>query len=97
MVASALGAEYAAPYLGRMNDAGRDGFGEVLAMARAERGRGSSMRILVASLRDASDLVRLAGDGLDTFTFGPKLAAGLLSDDLAAQAVEAFEKAAERG
>ncbi len=97
LVASALGAEYAAPYLGRMNDAGRDGFGEVVAMARAERGRGSAMRILVASLRDASDLVRLAGEGLDTFTFGPKVAAGLLADDLAAEAVEAFEKAAERG
>jgi transaldolase len=95
LVASALGAEYAAPYLGRMNDAGRDGFGEVVAMARAERGRGSAMRILVASLRDASDLVRLAGEGLDTFTFGPKLAVGLLADELAAEAVEAFEKAAE--
>ncbi len=96
LVASALGAEYAAPYLGRMNDAGRDGFGEVVAMARGERERGSSMRILVASLRDPGDLLRLAGEGLDTFTFGPKLAAGLLADELAAEAVEAFEKAAER-
>ncbi len=97
LVASALGAEYAAPYFGRMNDAGRDGFGEIVAMARAERAHGSRMRILVASLRDPSDLVRLAGEGLDTFTFGPKLAAGLLADDLAADAVEAFEKAAEAG
>ena len=39
LVASALGAEYAAPYLGRMNDAGRDGFAEIAAMARAARPR----------------------------------------------------------
>ncbi len=95
LVASALGAEYAAPYLGRMNDSGRDGFGEIVAIARAARAHGSAMRILVASLRDASDVVRLAAEGLDTFTFGPKLAAGLLADELAAQAVEAFEVAAE--
>ena len=96
LVASALGAEYAAPYLGRMNDSGRDGFGEIVAIQQTVRAHGSSMRILVASLRDPGDVVRLAAEGLDTFTFGPKLAAGLLADELAAQAVEAFEVAAER-
>lgn len=95
LVASALGADYAAPYLGRMNDAGRDGFGEIAGIARAARAHGSAMRILVASLRDPGDVVRLAAEGLDTFTFGPKLAAGFFTDDLARQAVEAFETAAE--
>jgi transaldolase len=95
LVASALGADYAAPYLGRMNDAGHDGFGEIAAMGRATRAHGSTMRILVASLRDPGDVVRLAAEGLDTFTFGPKLAAGFFADDLARQAVEAFEDAAE--
>ncbi len=37
LIASALGAEYAAPYLGRMNDAGHDGFGEIAAMAEIAR------------------------------------------------------------
>ncbi len=95
LVASALGADYAAPYLGRMNDAGRDGFGEIAGIARAARAHGSSMRILVASLRDPGDVVRLAAEGLDTFTFGPKLAAGFFADALAKAAVEAFETAAE--
>lgn len=96
LAASALGADYAAPYLGRMSDAGRDGFGEIVAMARALRAHGSTTRLLVASLREPSDLVRLAAEGLDTFTFGPKLAAALFADDLARAAVEAFEAAAAR-
>jgi transaldolase len=95
LVASALGADYAAPYLGRMNDAGHDGFGEIATMGRTARAQGSSMRILVASLRDPADIVRLAAEGLDTFTFAPKLIPGFFGDRDAAHAVEAFEAAAE--
>ena len=95
LIASALGAEYAAPYFGRMNDSGRDGFKEIATMAQAMRAHGAATRILVASLRAPSDIVRLAAEGLDTFTFGPKLAAGFFADDQTRQAVEAFEDAAE--
>jgi transaldolase len=95
LVAEALGAAYAAPYLGRMNDAGRDGFCEITAMGRSARAHGATTRILVASLRRASDVSRLAADGLDTFTFNPKVAADFFADDATAQAIEAFEAAAE--
>lgn len=93
--AAALGADYAAPYLGRMNDAGRDGAGEIAAMQAMVRSAGSAMRILVASLRSAEDLARLAALGLDTFTFSPKVAAALFADPLTTAAAEAFEVAAE--
>ena len=95
LVALALGADYAAPYLGRMNDAGRDGFGEIASMARTARDQGAVTRILVASLRHTGDVVRLAADGLDTFTFSPSLAAGLFTDETTAETVEAFEMAAQ--
>ncbi len=95
LIASALGADYAAPYLGRMNDAGRDGFREITAMARSAHEQGSATRILVASLRHPGDVVRLANEGLDTFTFSPKLAAGFFTDETTEQTVEAFEAAAE--
>jgi transaldolase len=95
LAASALGAEYAAPYLGRMNDAGRDGFGDIAGMAHALRGHGSATRLLVASLRGPADVARLAGEGLDTFTLGPKPAAALFDDELTEQAIEAFEAAAK--
>ena len=95
LAADALGADYAAPYLGRMNDLGRDGFSEIAGMARAARAHGGTMRILVASLREPGDIVRLAREGVDAFTFNPRVAAGLFADDAAARAVEAFEAAAE--
>jgi transaldolase len=63
----AVRANYAAPYLGRMNDmhkrasgAAEGGFDEVAAMARTLRATGSSMRLLVASIKDAHDIARLA-------------------------------------
>lgn len=93
--AAAIGADYAAPYLGRMNDAGRDGFDEILAMRAIVHQSGSAMRILVASLRQADDLARLARHGVDTFTFSPKVAAALFDDALTTAAAEAFEVAAE--
>jgi len=93
--AAALGADYVAPYLGRMNDAGRDGFGEIAAMQEILRASGSETRVLVASLRAADDLVRLGRLGLDTFTFSPAVATSLFAEDLTEAAAEAFETAAE--
>ncbi len=95
--AAALGADYAAPYLGRMNDAGRDGMAEIAAMRDMVAASGSTMRILVASLRSAEDLAKLAARGLDTFTFSPKVAAMLFADPLTEAAAEAFEVAATGG
>ena len=95
LAAAALGADYAAPYFGRMNDAGRDGLGDIVAMRRIVGEAGGAMRILVASLRSAEDLPRLAALGLDTFTFSPKVAALLFADPLTEAAAEAFEVAAE--
>lgn len=96
LIAGALGAAYTAPYLGRMNDAGRDGFGEIAAMGRAAHAHGGRTRVLVASLRQAADVARLAADGLDTFTFSPKVAADFFADEATRAAVEAFEVAAAR-
>jgi transaldolase len=93
--AAAIGADYVAPYLGRMNDAGRDGFAEIVAMQEIIRASGSETRVLVASLRAAEDLVRLGRLGLDTFTFSPKVAASLFAEELTEAAAEVFEKAAE--
>lgn len=95
LLASVLGASYSAPYLGRMNDAARDGFGDISAMQKAVGATGSATRILVASLRGAGDVARLAAEGLDTFTFSPKVAESFFSDELATAAIEAFEVAAE--
>ncbi len=94
--AAALGAAYAAPYLGRMKDAGRDGLQEVLQMGRILRSLESPTRLLVASIRDTADLVALAAGGLDTFTLTPPIIEDLLADELTRMAVEGFAAEVKR-
>lgn len=92
LLAAALGADYIAPYLGRISDQGRDGHGEVIKMQRCLDGLGSSLRLLVASLREPSDLTRLAAEGLHTFTISPDLAAALFSCPATTAAAAQFEQ-----
>jgi len=91
--AMALGASYAAPYLGRMDEIGRDGHGIVLSMQRMIRATGSPMRLLVASVRDVSSIPRLVEQGVDTFTLSPSLLPGLFDDPATLAAAADFERA----
>lgn len=95
--AMAAGAHYIAPYLGRMNDAGRDGFEAVAAMQRAIASSGSSLRILVASLRDPVAATRLAQLGVRDFTLGEAVLRQFFDDPLTAEAVAVFERASADG
>jgi len=97
LVAASVGAEYLAPYLGRMDDAGKDGLAECRAMQATVDGLGSSTRIFVASIRTPEQLSSLAAAGLDSFTFSPAVARALFDAPLTAAAAAAFEDAAERG
>jgi TalC/MipB family fructose-6-phosphate aldolase len=94
LVAAAAGAAYIAPYLGRLNDAGRDGIAEVAAMQEVLTATGSSTKILLASIRDVPSMVALARRGVDCFTIGPALAEAFFAEHLTAAAVAAFEDAA---
>jgi transaldolase len=92
LVASALGADYVAPYLGRICDRQRDGHQEVITMQQAVLGVGASVRVLVASLRSKQDLPRLAAAGLNTFTISAAIAAELFANGDTIAAAEAFER-----
>lgn len=92
LLAAALGADYIAPYLGRIGDLGRDGHAELAAMQRCVAGVGSPLRLLVASLRRQEDLARLAAEGLDTFTISPQIAAELFASPVTRAAAEQFER-----
>lgn len=94
ITAAVVGVEYAAPYLGRIADAGRDGFAEIIAMQQILNQLDSTTRLLVASIRSAADLARLATAGLDTYTFGARIAAELFADPQTLEATAAFEAAA---
>lgn len=95
LIAAALGAAYIAPYLGRINDQGRDGAAAVIAMQRSLSGLGSSVRLLVASLRQPGELSHLAAEGLNTFTISADLAAALVHCDATEAASAQFERDAQ--
>jgi len=90
LIAAALGATDIAPYLGRIQDQGRDGLAELTAMQRGLDGLGSSLRLLVASLRQPHDLVALAGVGIDSFTLAPALADRLFACAATEEAAAVF-------
>jgi transaldolase len=96
LIAAALGADYAAPYLGRINDLGRNGRDDLVAMQREIAGVSSATRILVASIRSVDDIAFLATQGLDTFTFSPAIAAAFFDVTATTQAATDFEQAARR-
>ena len=103
LLAAALGADYIAPYLGRITDLGRDGHAELTRMQRIVQGvaqsaqAGPQLRLLVASLRSPDDLARLAAEGLDTFTISPAIAAELFAVEPTLAAAAQFERDAVGG
>lgn len=96
LIAAALGADYAAPYLGRINDIGRNGRDDLVAMQQAIAGVGSTTRILVASIRSVDDITFLATQGLDTFTFREATATAFFDVAATNQAAIEFEQAASQ-
>jgi len=93
VLAAAAGATYVAPYLGRLDAAGRDGHAEVVTMHELLRATGSPTEVLVASLRDVASVVRLARAGVGAFTVAPAVAEAFFTEQLTATAVTAFEDA----
>ncbi|MEM6461518.1 MAG: transaldolase family protein [Pseudomonadota bacterium] len=94
IIASALGADYIAPYFGRMLDAGLPAFDALQEMLNITRSSGNKTRILVASLRDSNQLSRLAEMGHDCFTISPSVTRLLLNDANTQKALELLEEAA---
>ena len=93
-IASALQATYAAPYLGRIQDQGGKGRETVATMQRMIDRTGSTTRLLVASVRQVSDITALAAQGVGTFTLSPAIAAELFQVDATQAAAADFERAA---
>ncbi len=93
-VAAGLGVEFVAPYFGRMLEAGLPAFEAMDQMRAIGHAAGGGTRLLIASLRDPEQMVRLAAAGHDCFTIAPGVARALLSDDRTVAAAAQFEQAA---
>ena len=90
ITASALDADYIAPYFGRMLDAGIDAMAHMQAIAVMSKN--SSCRPIIASVRSALQLVEIAELGHNCFTISQSVAHELFQSELTKSAVMSFEK-----
>jgi len=91
VLAASLGAHSVAPYLGRMDDIGRDGAAEIGLMA--ELLADSTTKVLAASLRTPERIVALAQRGVASFTARPAVIREMFTDSPSSAAADAFERA----
>ena len=93
-VACATGVQYIAPYFGRMLEKGLPAYDALRQMRAIGRSNGGATRILVASLRNAEQMVKLASEGQDCFTIAPAIARELMQDPNTIAAATEFDQAA---
>jgi len=86
--AAQLGAAYAAPYLGRLEDAGVDGLALIAQMQSVLQGSGT--RLLVASVRTRDAYLALLRVGVGAITIPPRLFAELVDHESTIAAERAF-------
>ncbi len=89
ITASALKADYIAPYFSRMIEAGVDAMAHMRVMKTMSQTL--SCRPLVASIKSATQMVEIMELGHDCFTISPEVAYDLLQCDLTDVAVTNFE------
>ncbi|MBS0447493.1 MAG: transaldolase [Proteobacteria bacterium] len=86
--AAQLGAAYAAPYLGRLQDAGIDGLARIADMQALVAG--TPTRLLVASVRDRAAYLALLRLGVGAATIPPRLFGALVDHEATRAAEQAF-------
>lgn len=92
-----VGAQYAAPYLGRLNDQGRNGLGVIREMQTVlERSSIRPLpRLLVASIRSRQDVLDLLSSGVGALTLPPALFHELVDHEATSAAERVFLEDAE--
>ena len=88
--AGQLGAAYAAPYLGRLEDAGIDGLALIAGMQHLIGASGAATRLLPASIRTRQAYLSLLQLGVGAITIPPRLFAELLDHEATLEAERGF-------
>ena len=91
LLASALGANYIAPYLNRISSKGKDGQAEIITMKRVLDGINSNCKLLVASIKNELEICNLASKGIDTFTINSYITQELFESGETDKAAMVFE------
>jgi len=88
--AAQLGAAYAAPYLGRLEDAGIDGLALIAQMQGLIERSGADTRLLVASIRSREAYLALLHIGVGAITIPPRLFSELIDHQATLDAERVF-------
>lgn len=88
--AAQLDAAYAAPYLGRLEDAGIDGLALIRQMQGLIERSNAQTRLLVASIRSRAAYLALLEIGVGAITIPPRLFPELLDHDATQEAEKVF-------
>ncbi|WP_431826351.1 transaldolase family protein [Microbacterium algeriense] len=94
LACASIGAQYIAPYLGRMRDAGLDGDAVIARMQEVCAGSGSN--VLAASLRSADDITGLRLAGVPYFTAAPDVIEQALFHEVSDSSAAEFDAAMVR-
>lgn len=92
VLADMVGARYAAVYLGRLREAGQDAFDTVREILEAIRAQQMSLRLLVASIRDAGAVEALARMGVAAATLPPDILFTLPESEGTGEAARMFRE-----
>ena len=90
LLAAKAGAAYISPFVGRLDDAGHDGMEVVEEIVPLYRGYGFETKVLVASVRNPTHVVRAALVGAQVATLPFKVLAQLYRHPLTDAGLEAF-------
>ena len=85
-----MGADYLAPYYNRMENLGTDPVDAISQLAQAIKVKGSSTKILAASFKNVSQLVRAISAGAHSVTAGADIYAMAFANPSIQKAVADF-------
>ena len=90
LLAAKAGASFISPFVGRLDDLGKDGTGLIEEICSIYTNYGFDTEVLVASVRSPQHVVDAALMGADVVTLPPKILASLYKHPLTDSGLEAF-------
>lgn len=91
-LAAKAGANYAAPYVNRIDNLGADGVGTAKTIHDIFRKNGLPADILAASFKNSQQALELCAYGVGAATLAPDVIHGLLKNDSVTMAIAAFTR-----
>ena len=91
-LAGKAGADYAAPYINRIDNLGADGIRTAREIHDIFRLYGMKTEVLAASFKNSQQFISLCEHGIGATTVSPDVLEALIKNDSVAAALTAFEK-----